>query len=112
VLTENRGSNVVVVRAGTLYTPTSGILEGITRETVFEIAAEFGIPAAERDLTPFDLSVADEAFLCTTAGGIIPVVEADGRRVGTGKPGPLTMRITDRYWERHLDGPETTPVFG
>jgi branched-chain amino acid aminotransferase len=111
LLTESRGSNVFVVRASRLYTPTSGILEGITRETVFEIAAEFGLPAAERDLTPYDLYVADEAFLCTTAGGIIPVVEADGRRVGTGKPGPITMRITDRYWERHLDGPDTTPVF-
>jgi branched-chain amino acid aminotransferase len=112
LLTESRGSNVFLVRAGRLYTPTSGILEGITRETVFEIATEFGIPAAERDLTPYDLYVADEAFLCTTAGGIIPIAEADGRRVGTGQPGPVTMRLHDRYWDRHLNGPDTTPVFG
>lgn len=110
-LTESRGSNVFVIRGGKLYTPQSGVLEGITRETVFEIAAEFGIPAAERDLTPYDLYAAEEAFLCGTAGGIIPISEADGRKVGAGKPGPLTMRIHDRYWERHLDGPDTTPVY-
>jgi branched-chain amino acid aminotransferase len=110
MLTESRGANIFVVRAGKLYTPTSGILEGITRETVFEIAAETGLPAAERDLTPYDLYVADEAFLCTTAGGIIPIVAADGRRVGAGTPGPLTRRIADRYWARHRDGPDTTPV--
>ncbi len=75
-LTESRGSNVFVIRGGRLYTPQSGVLEGITRETVFEIAAEFGIPAAERDLTPYDLYAAEEAFLCGTAGGIIPI----GRR--------------------------------
>ena len=111
LLTESRGSNVFVVRADRLYTPMSGILEGITRETVFEIAAETGIPAAERDLTPYDLYAADEAFLCTTAGGIIPIVEADGRRVGKGKPGPVTLRIHDRYWERHEEGSDTTTVF-
>jgi branched-subunit amino acid aminotransferase/4-amino-4-deoxychorismate lyase len=110
-LTESRGANVFVVRGGRLYTPQQGILEGITRETVFEIAAEFGIPAAERDLTPYDLYAADEALLCTTAGGIIPIVEADGRRVGAGVPGPQTRRLHDRYWERHEAGPDTTSVF-
>jgi branched-chain amino acid aminotransferase len=110
-LTESRGANVFVVRNGTLYTPTSGILEGITRQTVFEIADELDIPAAERDLTPYDLYVADEAFLCTTAGGIIPIVDADSRQVGCGEPGEITGRVYDRYWERHRSGPDTTPVF-
>lgn len=110
-LTESRGANVFVVRGGALYSPTTGILEGITRETVFEIAAELGIPAHERDLTPYDLYAADEAFLCTTAGGIIPIVDADGRRIGPGAPGPLTARVDARYWERHRSGPDTTPVF-
>ena len=89
----------------------TGILEGITRETVFEIAAEMGLPAAERDLTAYDLYVADEAFLCTTAGGIIPIVRVDGRQVGTGQPGPITQRIAGRYWARHEEGPDVTPVF-
>jgi branched-chain amino acid aminotransferase len=112
LLTESRGSNVFVVRGGTLYTPQSGILEGITRQTVFEIAAELGIPAAERDLTPFDLYTAEEAFLCSTAGGIFPIAEADGRAVGAAGVEPITRRVRERYWERHLSGPDVTPVFG
>jgi branched-chain amino acid aminotransferase len=110
LLTESRGANVFLVRGGRLFTPQSGILEGITRETVFEIAAEFGIPAAERDLTPYDLYNAEEAFLCSTAGGIFPIAKVDGRSVGMGGLGPLTRRIRDRYWERHLSGPDVTPV--
>jgi branched-chain amino acid aminotransferase len=112
LLTESRGANVFLVRGGALYTPRSGILEGITRETVFEIAAELGHPAAERDLTPYDLYTAEEAFLCSTAGGIFPIATADGRAVGAGGLGPLTRRIRERYWERHLRGPDVTPVFG
>jgi branched-chain amino acid aminotransferase len=111
LLTESRGANVFLVRAGTLYTPQSGILEGITRATVFEIAAELGVPAAERDLTPYDLYTADEAFLCSTAGGIYPIAEVDGRRVGTGTRGDLTARLRDRYWERHVGGPDVTRVW-
>lgn len=111
LLTESRGSNLFVVRGGQLYTPLSGILEGITRQTVFEIAAELGIAAAERDLSPYDLYNAEEAFLCSTAGGIYPIVEADGRSVGPGGLGPITRALRDRYWERHLSGPDVTPVF-
>jgi branched-chain amino acid aminotransferase len=111
LLTESRGANCFLVRGGTLYTPQAGILEGITRQTVFEIAQELVIPAAERDLTPYDLYTAEEAFLCSTAGGIYPIATADGRVVGEGGLGPLTRRIRDRYWERHTSGPDVTPVF-
>jgi branched-chain amino acid aminotransferase len=110
LLTESRGANVFLVRGDALYTPRGGILEGITRETVFEIAAEFGIPAAERDLTPYDLYTADEAFLCSTAGGIFPVVDVDGRTVGCGTLGSITQRVRERYWRRHLSGPDVTRV--
>lgn len=110
-LTEGRGANLFLVARGDLYTPALGVLQGITRETVCEIADEFGVPVRQHDLTPYDLYSADEAFFSTTAGGIIPVVEADGRRIGSGIPGPLTRRIHDRYWERHEVGPDTTPVF-
>ena len=110
LLTESRGANVFLVRGGALYTPRGGILEGITRETVFEIAAELGIPAEERGLTPYDLYTADEAFLCSTAGGIFPVVEVDGRTAGSGSLGSLTHSVRERYWERHVSGPDVTPV--
>jgi branched-chain amino acid aminotransferase len=109
-LTESRGANLFIVRGGTVYSPRTGILEGITRETVFEIAEMLGIAAEERDMTPFDLYVAGEAFLSTTAGGIIPIVLADGRTVGDGKPGPITRRIYDAYWQLHETGPDLTPV--
>jgi branched-chain amino acid aminotransferase len=111
LLTESRGANVFLVRGGALYTPRAGILEGITRETVFEIAAEFGVPAFERDLTPYDLYTAEEAFLCSTAGGIFPIAQADGRAVGGEGTGPLTRTIRERYWERHRGGQDVTPVF-
>ena len=111
LLTEGRSANVFLVRGRALFTPTEGILQGITRETVFEIAAEDGLPATMGNLTAYDLYAADEAFLATTAGGIIPIVRADGRTIGAGSPGQVTRRIADRYWERHVDGPDTTPVF-
>lgn len=111
LLTESRGANVFLVRGGALYTPQAGILEGITRATVFEIAADLGIPAAERDLTPYDLYTADEAFLCSTAGGIYPIAAVDGRRVGAGSLGDLTARVRERYWERHESGPDVTRVW-
>ena len=110
LLTESRGANVFLVRGGALYTPQSGILEGITRATVFDIAGELGIPAAERDLTPYDLYTAEEAFLCSTAGGIYPIAEVAGRRVGAGSLGAMTARIRDRYWELHVSGPDVTRV--
>jgi branched-chain amino acid aminotransferase len=111
LLTESRGANVFLVRDGRLFTPQTGILERITRQTVFEIADELGIAAAERDLTPYDLYTADEAFFCSTAGGIFPISDVDGRQVGKGRLGPMTDRIRERYWERHLSGPDVTPVF-
>lgn len=109
-LTESRSANLFVVRGGTIWSPRTGILEGITRETVFEIAAALGVPAAERDMTPFDLYVAEEAFLSTTAGGIIPIVQADGRSIGTGAPGQITARVSEAYWARHESGPDLTAV--
>ncbi|MFT4037191.1 MAG: aminotransferase class IV [Thermomicrobiales bacterium] len=112
LLTESRGANLFIVQGGTLLTPRSGILEGITRETVFEIAAAHGIAASEADLTAYNLYTCDEAFLCSTAGGIYPIALADGRVVGNGGMGPVTRALRDAYWERHLAGPDVTPVFG
>jgi branched-chain amino acid aminotransferase len=109
-LTEGRGANIFLVSDGALLTPARGILQGITRQTVFEIAEEFHIPAGMADLTPYDLYTAAEAFFCTTAGGIIPIVEADRRTIGSGTPGAITKRIHDRYWERHESGPDVTEV--
>jgi branched-chain amino acid aminotransferase len=110
-VTEGPGFNLFVVKGGTLYSPPEGILMGITRQTVFELAAEHAIPAHEAQLTAYDLYAADEVFLTSTAGGIMPLVEIDGRAIGEGKPGPLSQRIHGLYWALRESGRHGTPVF-
>jgi len=78
--------------------------------TVLGIAAEAGIPARADVLRADDLRRADEAFLTSTAGGVMPVVSIDGRMLGEGKPGPLTTELRRRYWDAHDDPRWTTPV--
>lgn len=110
-LTEGPGYNVFLVKHGALFTPAAGVLRGITRDTVLELAARHGLAAQEASLTPYDLFAADEVFLTTTAGGILPVTEVEGRPVGEGKPGPLTRRLHDLYWQLRADGWHGTAVF-
>jgi len=88
-------ANVFVVRDGVLQTPpaTDGALEGITRATVFEIAATLGLPAREQTLGRFDFFAAEEAFLTGSGAGIVPVRSLDGRDVGSGAPGPVYAKI-------------------
>jgi branched-chain amino acid aminotransferase len=110
-VTEGPGFNLFAIRNGTLFSPPEGILMGITRQTVFELAAEHGIPAREADLTAYDLYAADEVFATSTAGGIMPLVEIDGRSIGDGKPGPMSQRIHGLYWALRDSGRHGTPVF-
>jgi branched-chain amino acid aminotransferase len=74
-------------------------LRGITRGVVFEIAAEVGLKITEADITRHDVFVADECFLTGTAAELIPVIKADGRVIGSGKPGPITTRMIGRFRE-------------
>ncbi len=92
---ECTGDNIFIVCDGQLHTPPvhAGILAGITRAVVLELAEQAGIPALERDLTRFDLFVADECFLSGTAAELVPVVRIDGRVIGDGAPGSLTRRL-------------------
>jgi branched-chain amino acid aminotransferase len=109
-VTEGPGFNVFVVKDGTLFSPPEGILMGITRQTVFELAAEHHLPAREAQLTAYDLYAADEVFLTSTAGGIMPLVEIDGRQIGDGKPGPVSQRIHGLYWALRESGRDGTPI--
>jgi branched-chain amino acid aminotransferase len=109
-LAEGPGFNLFVVRRGALATPRANVLEGITRQTVFDLAAEVGVPATQADLGPDALRGADEAFLSSTAGGIMPVTRVDGRPLGDGRPVPLTARIRTLYWEKREAGWLGTPV--
>lgn len=84
-----------------LRTPpvSAGILEGITRDAVLQIATEEGIAAVERDVALFDLYAAEEAFLTGTAAEVVPMTRLDGRMIGDGKPGQVTRTIIKRYRE-------------
>lgn len=107
---EGPGFNVFAVRAGRLVTPREGVLEGITRRTVMEIAASLGVPVEARALPAAELRTADEAFLTSSGGGVLPVTRVDGRPVGSGRVGLLTERLRDTYWAWHRDPRYATPV--
>ena len=96
---ECTGDNVFIVRGVRLLTPPpdAGILEGITRNAVLDLARAAGIDCREATLVRHDLYTADECFLTGTAAEVIPVVEIDGRRIGSGVPGPVTKRLTDNF---------------
>jgi len=96
---ECTGDNVFAVRQGRLITPPpdAGILEGVTRAAVMELAAAAGIDCREMALVRHDLYTADECFLTGTAAEVIPVVEIDGRTIGGGVPGPVTRRLTTDF---------------
>lgn len=109
-VTEGPGFNVFAVRGGRLATPDRGVLEGITRATTIELCGELQIPVDVVAVTADDLRRADEVFLTSTAGGIMPITRIDGDKVGDGMPGPLTERLTELYWMKHSDPAWTTPV--
>jgi branched-chain amino acid aminotransferase len=96
---ECTGDNIFIVRRGQLLTPgiDSGILEGITRDAVIELARAAGITVVERSMDRHDIYTADECFLTGTAAEVIPVVECDGRSIGQGKPGPVTLDLLRRF---------------
>jgi branched-chain amino acid aminotransferase len=101
-LSEGNSSNVFVVKNGTLLTPplALGILPGITRGIVLAIAGELSVPHREAMLFGADLDRADEAFITSSLREIVPVVRFDGRAIGSGAPGPVTLRLLDAYRAR------------
>jgi len=98
---EATGDNIFLVQRGMLVTPPPyvGILEGITRSSVIEIAHQLGIPFAERVFTVLSVYSADECFLTGTGAEVVPVVRVDDRPIGGGKPGPMTKQIMAAFHE-------------
>lgn len=96
---ECTGDNIFIVYRGVLKTPSpeAGILEGLTRNAVIKLAQGAGIPVAECPLTRHDIYVADECFLTGTAAEVIAVTSIDGRKIGEGKPGPITRQLLDLF---------------
>jgi len=96
---ECTGDNIFLVRQGKLFTPPreAGILEGITRDAVIELAREAGIEVREVPLTKHDVYIADECFLTGTAAEVVPVAKVDSRPIGDGQPGPVTRQLRDGF---------------
>ncbi|MDR7423105.1 MAG: branched-chain-amino-acid transaminase [Armatimonadota bacterium] len=108
---ECSADNLFVVTRGEVWTPPPhlGLLRGVTRDTVLALAREAGLPAAERVFTLHDVYTADECFLTGTGAEVGPVVEVDGRRIGDGRPGPVTARLVAAF--RALAQTTGTPVY-
>ena len=109
-VTEGPGFNVFAVTDGTVVTSDRGVLEGITRLSVQELCTELGIPFAIRALPAAELREADEVFLATTAGGIMPASRLDGRILGNDRPGPVSMTLRDAFWAKRATGWHATPI--
>jgi len=109
-VTEGRGWNIFVLRGGVLMSPDRGVLEGITRETVLELALKLNIDCRLTKVPVALLRSADEVFVSSTAGGLMPVRRVDGVPIGDGAPGPVTTRMKEMYWKLHEDPRYSTPV--
>ena len=107
---EGPGFNLFVVRKGELATPGRGVLEGITRRTVIEMGQMLNIPVETRNVSAEEVRQADEVFITSTAGGIMPVTKVDSHPLGDGKIGPITSQLQKQYWSLHQDSRYVSPV--
>ena len=108
---ECTGDNLFVIKKGVISTPpiNAGILAGVTRAVVFELANKNEIPIKEEDLTRYDILVADECFLTGTAAEVIAAVQLDRRPIGNGHPGPITLKLVEEF--RGLTRSTGTPIY-
>ncbi|OGW14050.1 MAG: branched chain amino acid aminotransferase [Nitrospirae bacterium RIFCSPLOW2_12_42_9] len=98
-IAEGSGENIFIIRKGRIKTtPLTSILEGITRESIIQIARDKGISVIEERFTRDDLYIADEAFLTGTAAELTPIREVDNRVIGSGKPGPVTKNLQETFF--------------
>jgi branched-chain amino acid aminotransferase len=99
-IAEGSGENIFMVRNGVLKTtPLTSILEGITRNSIIEIAQNEGIRVVEERFTRDELYISDEVFLTGTAAEVTPIREADGRTIGKGMPGEITKRVQKVFFD-------------
>jgi len=102
-IAEGPGFNIFAVKNRILSTPGEGVLQGITRKTAIELAGELGYDVIQDELSPEAACSADELFATSTAGGIMAITKIDCQKVSTGKVGPITLELQDRYWALHND---------
>jgi branched-chain amino acid aminotransferase len=100
-VSEGAGENIFIVKNGVVYTPdlSAGALNGITRNTVFSICADLGVPIIEKRITRDEIYIADEAFFSGTAAEITPIRELDRLSIGQGARGPLTEKIQSAFFD-------------
>lgn len=110
-VTEGTGDNIFIIKKGKIITPPAylGILPGITRNYVMELARSLGYQVEEGVFTLHDLYTADECFLTGTAAEVVPVIQADGRSIGDGKPGAITWKLIGAF--REATQTQGTPIF-
>ncbi|HZW75384.1 MAG TPA: aminotransferase class IV, partial [Caldimonas sp.] len=109
-VTEGPGFNVFAVKGGVVSTAARGVLEGVSRRTVLELCEALAIPLRVGALSTDALADADEVFLSSTGGGVLPIAKVDGKPVGDAFPGPITQRLHDAYWALHDDPRHRDPV--
>lgn len=109
-ITEGPGFNVFCVKDGRVLTPDAGVLEGISRKTAIEIAESLGLPVEVRPIPVAEFLEADEVFLTSSGGGIVPVVTVNSRIFGNGVAGETTLKMRARYYEWRASGPLCTPI--
>lgn len=102
-IAEGPGFNVFAVSGGRLFTPDKGVLPGITRQTVFDLAQLLQLTVVQTSVSPKSLMTADEVFITSTAGGIMPATVIDQQAIGDGTVGPITKQLMDLYWQKHSD---------
>jgi branched-chain amino acid aminotransferase len=108
-ITEGPGFNVFMVKDGVVRTPDRGVLEGISRGTVMVLCERLGLPLQVGPVPASALQGADEVFITSTGGGVLPIARVDGRALPQ-FPGPLTERLQQAYWEAHHDPAWSDPV--
>ena len=109
-LVEGPGFNVFALCEERVITPARGVLEGVTRATVLELLAAENVPVSTELLPAVVARTADEVFITSTAGGVMPVTRISGHRIGDGMPGALTTRLNLAYWKLHDDPDYTTAI--
>ena len=107
---EGPASNIFAVKNNIIYTPSEGILRGITRQTFIELAQRAGYEIQSCNISSFDLFTADEIFTTSTAGGALAVREVSGRKISFSSPGPITKNLDKLYWEMRENGEYATSI--
>ena len=109
-ITEGPGFNLFCINDSGIFTPDHGVLEGITRQSVFDLAKELNLPITKKSISVEELYSAEELFATSTAGGIMPITRVSGQEIGKGSVGNLTRQLHKLYWEKHSDDSWSTSV--